>query len=74
MSRRDVSVTLRQMLDYSQKAVNLSRGRTRSDLDKYLTFNLALTRLVEMKLSVRRLIVFQEVFRRSILKLHGRRS
>jgi hypothetical protein len=62
------------MLDYSQKAVNLSRGRTRSDLDKYLTFNLALTRLVEMKLSVRRLIVFQEVFRRSILKLHGRRS
>ena len=48
MSRRDVAVTLRQMLDYSQKAVNLSRGRKRSDLDKDLTFNLALTRLVEI--------------------------
>jgi uncharacterized protein with HEPN domain len=48
MSRRDVTITLRQMLDYAQKAVTLSRGKKRIDLDKDLTFNLALTRLVEI--------------------------
>jgi uncharacterized protein with HEPN domain len=48
MSRRDVTITLRQMLDYAQKAVTLSRGRKRSDLDQDLTFNLALTRLIEI--------------------------
>ena len=48
MSKRDVSITLRQMLDYSQKAVMLSKGRKRSDLDKDLTFSLAMTRLVEI--------------------------
>jgi len=48
MSKRDVTITLRQMLDYAQKAVTLSRGRKRSDLDKDLTFNLALTRLSEI--------------------------
>lgn len=48
MSRRDVTITLRQMLDYAQKAVTLSRGRKRSDLDEDLTLNLALTRLIEI--------------------------
>jgi uncharacterized protein with HEPN domain len=48
MSKRDVTITLRQMLDYAQKAVVLSRGRKRSDLDQDLTFNLALTRLIEI--------------------------
>ena len=48
MSRRDIAVTLRQMLDYCQKTVSLSKGRKRNDLDKDLTFNLALTRLVEV--------------------------
>lgn len=48
MSKRDVTITLRQMLDYAQKAVTLSRGRKRSDLDEDLTFNLALTRLIEI--------------------------
>jgi len=48
MSKRDVTITLRQMLDYAQKAVTLSRGRIRSDLDEDLTFNLALTRLIEI--------------------------
>ena len=48
MSRRDVTITLHQMLDYPQKAVSLSRGRKRSDLDEDLTFNLALTRLIEI--------------------------
>lgn len=36
------------MVDYSEKAVALSRGRKRSDLDGDLTFNLALTRLIEI--------------------------
>ena len=48
MSKRDVSIILRQMLDYSQKTVDLSQGKKRSDLDKDLTLNLALTRLVEV--------------------------
>jgi len=48
MSRRDVTITLRQMIDYAQKAVALSRGRKRSDLDNDLSFNLALTRLIEI--------------------------
>jgi uncharacterized protein with HEPN domain len=48
MSKRDVTITLRQMLDYAQKAVTLSQGRKRSDLDEDLTFNLALTRLIEI--------------------------
>ncbi len=48
MSRREVTIILRQMPDYSQKATTLSRGRKRSDLDEDLTFNLALTRLIEI--------------------------
>ncbi len=48
MSKRDVTITLRQMLDYSEKAVTLSRSRKRNDLDEDLTFNLALTRLIEI--------------------------
>ena len=48
MSRRDVSITLRQMLDYAQKATTLSHGRKRTDLEKDLTFNLAMTRLIEI--------------------------
>jgi uncharacterized protein with HEPN domain len=36
------------MLDYAQKAVALSRGRKRKDLEDDLTFNLALTRLIEV--------------------------
>jgi uncharacterized protein with HEPN domain len=36
------------MIDHSQKAITLSRGRKRSDLDEDLTFNLALTRLIEI--------------------------
>lgn len=48
MSKRDVTITLHQMLDYSQKAVTLSGGRKRGDLDEDLTFNLALTRLIEI--------------------------
>ena len=48
MSKHDIAITLRQMLDYAQKAVTLSRNRKRSDLDKDLTLNLALARLIEI--------------------------
>jgi uncharacterized protein with HEPN domain len=36
------------MRDYAQKAIAISQGRNRSDLDKDLTFNLALTHLIEI--------------------------
>ncbi len=48
MSRRDVTITLHQMSDYAEKAITLSRGKKRNDLDEDLTFNLALTRLIEI--------------------------
>lgn len=48
MSRHDPVVALKHMLDHAQKAVSLARGRKRTDLDNDLTFNLALTRLVEV--------------------------
>ena len=48
MSRRDVTITLRQMIDYAQKAIGLARGKKRSDLNNDLTFNLAPTRLIEI--------------------------
>ena len=48
MSKHNVTITLRQMLDYAQTAVTLSRGRKRNDLDKDITFNLALTRSIEI--------------------------
>ena len=48
MSRHDPVVALKHMLDHAQKAVSLARGRKRADLDEDMTFNLALTRLVEV--------------------------
>jgi uncharacterized protein with HEPN domain len=36
------------MIDYAQKATAISRGRKRADLEEDLTFNLALTRAVEV--------------------------
>jgi len=38
----------KHMLDYAQKAIVISRDRKRNDLDEDLTFNLALTHLVEI--------------------------
>jgi uncharacterized protein with HEPN domain len=37
------------MLDYAQKAVTLSKGGKRSDLDNDFAFRQALTRLIEIK-------------------------
>ena len=48
MTRRDPVIPLQHMLDYAQKAIVISRGKSRNDLDEDLTFNLALTHLVEI--------------------------
>ena len=48
MTRRDDSIRLRHMADHARKAVDLSQGRTRSDLDSDSLYELAMTRLVEV--------------------------
>ena len=48
MSRRDDSVPMRHMLDHAREAVAMIRNRARSDLDTDRTFQLAITRLVEI--------------------------
>jgi uncharacterized protein with HEPN domain len=47
MTPRD-DVSLRQMLDHSQEALQLAGGRSRTDLDSDRLFNLAMTRLLEI--------------------------
>jgi uncharacterized protein with HEPN domain len=48
MSRHDPIIPVRQMLDHAREAVEMARGRTRSDMDADRQFNLALARLVEI--------------------------
>jgi uncharacterized protein with HEPN domain len=48
MTRRDDSVSLRQMLDHSREALALVQGRSRGDLDRDRVVTLALCRLVEI--------------------------
>jgi uncharacterized protein with HEPN domain len=48
MSRRDPAVSLRQMRDHAHEAVELVRGRGRSDLDSDRLLALALVRLLEI--------------------------
>jgi uncharacterized protein with HEPN domain len=48
MSRHEDTVRLRHMLDHALEAVDLARGRSRSDLDTDRTLNLALVRLLEI--------------------------
>ena len=48
MSRRDPMVSVHQMLDHAIEAVEMSRGRTRADLDTDRMLNLSLVRLVEV--------------------------
>ena len=48
MSRRDPMVAVQQMRDHGREAMELSRGRSRVDLDLDRTFELALTRLMEI--------------------------
>ena len=48
MSQHDRLVALRHMLDHAREAVELVRGRSRTDLDTDRLLQLALTRLVEI--------------------------
>ena len=48
MSRGDPSVRLRHMREYARKALDLTGGRAREDLDKDEVLRLALTHLVEL--------------------------
>jgi uncharacterized protein with HEPN domain len=48
MSRHDTLIALRHMLDYARESVELSKGRSRQDLDDDRTFNLAQARLLEI--------------------------
>ena len=48
MTRHDPMVRVHHMLDHSREAVELTRGRTRADLDRDRLLNLALVRLVEI--------------------------
>jgi uncharacterized protein with HEPN domain len=48
LSRRDPTISLRQMRDHAQEAVDLIRGRGRSDLDSDRLLALALVRLLEI--------------------------
>jgi uncharacterized protein with HEPN domain len=48
MSRHDVTVRLRHMIDHGREAVEMVRGRVRGDLDTDRQFNLALVRLLEI--------------------------
>jgi uncharacterized protein with HEPN domain len=48
MSQHDPFVALRHMLDHAREAVQLARGRSRTDLDADRLLQLALARLVEI--------------------------
>ena len=48
MSRHDDRISMRQMLDHAQRGCAMAHGRKRKDLDSDYTFQLALTRLVEI--------------------------
>lgn len=48
MSRRDDSITIKQILDHAQEAVAMIKGLERPDLDKDRKLNLAIVRLLEI--------------------------
>lgn len=48
MSRHDPGESVRDMLDHAREAVEMTRGRGRSDLDANRMLALALTRLMEI--------------------------
>jgi uncharacterized protein with HEPN domain len=48
MSSHNPEITLKQILSYAREAVDICRGKTRSDLDSDRLLNLALTRLIEI--------------------------
>lgn len=48
MTRRDDALTLRQMLEYAQEAIELTRGKSRSDVESDRVLCLAIVRLLEI--------------------------
>ena len=48
MSRHDPMVSVRHMLEHAREAVEMTRNRSRADLDTDRKLNLALVRLVEV--------------------------
>lgn len=48
MSRHDDQVSMRQMLDHAREAVDITRSKSRENLDRDRLLNLALTRLIEI--------------------------
>ncbi len=48
MSRHDPLISLRQIHSHARDAVEISRNKTRQDLDQDRVLNLALTRLIEI--------------------------
>ncbi len=48
MSRHDDSITLRQMLEHIDEAINIAKGRSQNDLGTDRVFFLALLKLVEI--------------------------
>ena len=48
MTRHDPMVFVHHMLDHAREAVDMTRGRTRADLERDRMLNLALVRLVEV--------------------------
>ena len=48
MSKSDPKIAFRQILVHAQEAVNITHGKSRSDLDQERLLNLALTRLLEI--------------------------
>ena len=48
MSKHDPNIAFNQLLSHAQEAVEILRGKTRSDLDTDRLLNLALTRLLEI--------------------------
>ena len=48
MSRHESDLRLRHMLDHAQEAVDMARGKTRTELDRDRQLNLSLVRLLEI--------------------------
>ena len=48
MSRHDDQVSMRQMLDHAREAVDITKSKSRVDLDRDRLLSLAVTRLIEI--------------------------
>jgi uncharacterized protein with HEPN domain len=48
MTRHDPHLRIRHMLDHAREALDMTRGRTREDLDEHRELELSLVRLLEI--------------------------